>query len=171
MMNRDKHRTFELNSIDIFIIAFTVICLFTVIFRSFAVKDELSPKDMKEYRVSFVADNVRSSSVKYLIEGHILRTKSGNKIIGTLLDKSPHTSTKREYIDNGEIVYPESEELENFHDITRFSVKGNLSVVGKMTERGLFLESGERLLIGKEFLVVSEFIEISIRITSIDPIQ
>ena len=166
-MSKDNTQRFKLNIIDVFIIALIVLCIFTVLFRAFALaKEESKTDNYREYIISFKAENVRGSSLKYFIDGDHVRIKSKNKVIGKLFGGITNIEAVGEYTDNGEIFNPDI--LDNdFNQTTRYNIRGDIIAKGEMTNRGLWLESGIRIAPNNEFLIITEHLEINIRIMSV----
>ena len=166
-MSKDNTQRFKINIIDVFIIALIVLCIFTALFRAFVLAKEESKNDnYREYIISFKAENVRGTSLKYFIDGDHVRIKSKNKLIGKLAGEITHVEAMGEYIDNGEMFNPDVQ-TEHATPITRYNVRGDIIAKGEMTSRGLLLDSGIRITPNNEFVIITEHIEVSIRIMSV----
>lgn len=164
-MNGEKKNRF--NIIDAIIVALVLVCILSVVFRSFELKKLSSGVDLEEYTLYFKVDNIRSSSLEYFISGDSVRIKSSNKVLGIFEEIIQHVPAVGAYNDNGgEVFYPELEGDDPFEE-TRYSVFGSISVMGKMTDSGFFL-GGEIYLAPNGVLsVVTEHLETQIKITSI----
>lgn len=165
-MSKDNTQRFKLNIIDVFIIALIVFTILTVFLRIFVFSKYEAQGDLREYVISFKAEDVRGTSLKYFIEGDVARIKSKNKVIGRLTGEITHVLSVGEYTENGEMFNSDIEDDPN--KITRHDVRGNIIAKGEMTDRGLVLDSGVCIAPNNEFVIITEHIEIGIRIMSVE---
>ena len=166
---KETKKNVKLNSLDWFIIAVLVICIFTIGLRAFLIKqNEMMHDAYNEYRVQFKIDEIRSSSLDYFIVGDSMRIKSNGKLIGVIEEISSHTLSVGEYTENGEVFYPSPDETFPY-DETRYSFSGTLIVKGEMTDKGFILDSGMYLSPNSELNVINEHIETTIKIIKISP--
>lgn len=166
-MSKDNTQRFKLNIVDVFIIALIAFCILTVFLRSFVLAKYEAQRDLREYIISFKAEDVRSTSLKYFVEGDVARIKSKNKVIGRLEGGITHALSANEYTENGEMLYSDMEGLSS-NTVTRHDVRGKIVAIGEMTSRGLMLDSGVCIAPNNELVIITEHIEIGIRIMSVE---
>ena len=167
-MSKDNTQRFKLNIVDVFIIALIAFCILMVLLRAFVFVKYDAQRDLKEYIISFKAEDVRGTSLKYFSEGDVARIKSKNKVIGRLEGEITHALSADEYTENGEMLDFDIEE-DAPNKITRHDVRGKMVAKGEMTGRGLMLDSGVCIAPNNELVIITEHIEIGIRIMSVEP--
>jgi hypothetical protein len=166
-MSNQNNKRFKLNTVDVFIIALIAICIFSIVLRSFFVKNENDYEKYDEFLISFKTDEIRSSSVEYFCEGDLVQIKRTGKDIGRLLGGISGTPAIGEYTENGAVFYPDTDSGD-VHGATRYNVHGTILARGEMTNSGLLLESGIYIHPNSEFYIITEHVETRIKVTAID---
>lgn len=156
------------NSIDALIILLVIVMLVSVVYRAVVNDGNTIDMGLKEYRVYFTVDDIRSTSLKYFVAGDTVRIKSTNAKMGTLDGIVQHVPAVGAYNDNGaEVFYPELKD-QTIYDDTRYSVIGYITVKGEMTSNGFLLSGTTSLTSNSVLRIVTDHIETDIRIISIN---
>lgn len=165
-MGKLINKRFKLNSVDVFIIALIAICIFSIVLRSFFVKNENDYERYDEFLISFKTDEISSSSLEYFCEGDLVQIKRTGKDIGRLFGDISGAPAIGEYTENGAVFYPDMN-AGDFQGATRYNVQGTILARGEMTNTGLLLESGIYIHPNAELLIITEHVETKIKVTAI----
>lgn len=166
-MSNENTKKGKFNAIDAFIIFLVIVCLISIVYRAITVDSDAVNASLKEYRIYFKIDDIRSSSLPYFVTGDTIRLKTNNSTLGVLDGIVQHVPAVGAYNENGgEVLYPELEKHTIYND-TRYSLVGYITVRGEMTEQGFLLNGGTYISSNSVLSVVSEHIETNIRIISI----
>ena len=161
----DSYRR-RFNVIDAVIVILVILCIVSVIYR-FDFIDGIGVSDNnEEYQLYFEIENIRNTSVDFLVSGDTVRNSKTNDKIGVLDEILLTTPALAAYNKNGEeIFYPEiSEENEE----TRYYVTGYITVSGRMTENGFLLNGSTYIAANSELAVATENIETTIKVLEIN---
>ncbi len=162
--NKNKGR---FNVIDIFLILLALLCVFSIAYRALNVDARIKSTELKEYRVYFKVDDIRSSSLPYFVAGDTVRIKQNNKTFGKLDGIVQYVPAVGAYNENGgEVFYPNIEKPTLYND-TRYSVVGYITVKGEMTSSGFSLNGEQYISSNSTLEIVTERIQTTIRIISI----
>lgn len=164
---KTENRKGRFNVIDVFLILLALLCIFSVVYRATDIDTNLKGRNLKEYRVYFKVDDIRSSSLGYFVAGDNVRIKQNNKTFGTLDGIVQYVPAVGAYNENGgEVFYPNIDKPTVYND-TRYSLVGYITVRGEMKDGG-FMLGGEQYLSSNSTLeIVTERIQTTIRIISI----
>ncbi len=174
-MRKENVKKRKINLMDVLVILLALICIGTVVARAVIVDANKEQYEIKEYRLYFQIDDIKSSSFA-CFDGHsgeIVRIKDSGVILGNLGSEflrgaaiHTYTENKDGNITETKYYHPESQG-DSINPEDRCSISGYIVVQGK-TKNNQFLLNDELPLSSNQTLtIVTEHIETSIRITDI----
>ena len=174
-MRKENTKKFRINVVDILVILLALICIATIVVRAINTDAAKEYYDLKEYRLYFQIDDIKSSSY-VCFEGHLgetVRVKGSDIILGNLgaefsrgVAIHTYTENKDGNITETQYYHPEPQNG-NQNPEERCSISGYITVRGKMKNNGFWLYDEIQLLPEQILEIITEHIETSIRITSI----
>lgn len=161
--NDKKTPTYRFNAIDVFIIVLVILCVVGIYFRS-NIKSWIGiDKDLKEYEISFVVKQIKSSSNQYLTQGNEVYTNNG-LYIGAISACSSLPANAYVTNEKGEMIavtYPED---------TYIDVTGTITCKGIQKGDGFYLSGTYLLSPGTVIEARTEVINFTLTITDISEI-
>lgn len=160
-----KTSKYRFNAVDAFIIVLALLCALGIYFRS-NIKSWMGiDKDLKEYSITFIVENIRASSDQYLTVGNEVYISSTGLSIGTLSASSslPATATlKNEFGETVEVTYPEN---------TNIDVTGTITCKGIQKDDGFYLKGSYLISPGTVINANTEMFDFSFTVISIEEIS
>lgn len=152
----------KINSADIMVILLVLVFIVGMVFR-FGVIQKIDTDSKKQSAtVSFVVEDISSSSAGFFHVGDMVYFASDMKTIGTISEVSePVASQRYIYTDDGNIVLTEATD-------GKVDIRANMTVLGEKTERGFMLDGTTYIAPNMSIEIKTKHISVTLLITNIE---
>ena len=161
----NKAYKYKFNAVDAFIIVLAMLCAIGIYFRSNIKSWVGIDKELKEYKITFTVESIKSTSDQYLAVGNEVYVSSTGLSIGTLSTCSsvPSTATVENELGEAiEVTYPEN---------TYIDVTGTITCKGIEKEDGFYLKGSYVISPGTVISANTEMLDFSLTVISIEEIS
>ncbi|NLZ36273.1 MAG: DUF4330 family protein [Clostridiales bacterium] len=159
----EKKNKLRFNVIDLAVIVIIIGAIAGTAIRYNLISRISSTGTSEEASISFIASDLRLSSVDGFVEGDVFYWKQNGIRIGTLESKT------RDY--NEVYIHNSDFEIIKSYNEQRYDVRGVIKAVGSFTDDGFMLGGTQYIGPGKEMLVQSKNILVTITITDVNKIS
>lgn len=159
----EKKSKLRFNVIDLAVIVIIIGAITGTALRYNLVSRISSTGVSEEANISFIAQELRLSSVDGFVEGDVFYWKQNGIRIGTLESKT------RDY--NEVFIHNSDFEIVKSYNEQRYDVRGVIKAVGRFTDDGFMLGGTQYIGPGKEMIIQSKNILVTVIITDVTKVS